>query len=217
MEEEIKNALEKPRKTDEEKYIDATEKLLRSIEMTRENRINASSRLLMREQFVQSINIYYSCILAVVTVLGLLYPQYSFSICSAVTSIILAMSIVYLNAQKYGSRAQQLQMNYLALDQLRYEVQNEIRVPNDKLAELQKRYVDLLVTSENHLKQDHWQTIWKRDKLDEYHGKEKKIKRLRGGEWIGYCKNIVLRALIQFFLWTLPGLYALYVIFVELK
>lgn len=60
MEEEIKNALEKPRKTDEEKYIDATEKLLRSIEMTRENRINASSRLLMREQFVQSINIYYS-------------------------------------------------------------------------------------------------------------------------------------------------------------
>ena len=87
MEEEIKNALEKPRKTDEEKYIDATEKLLRSIEMTRENRINASSRLLMREQFVQSINIYYSCILAVVTVLGLLYPQYSFSICSASTAI----------------------------------------------------------------------------------------------------------------------------------
>lgn len=209
--------MEKPKKTNEEKYIDAVERLLRSVEMTRENRINASTRLLMSEHFVQSINIYYSCILAVTTVLGLLYPQYSFSLCSAITSIILAMSIVYLNAQKYGSRAQQLQMNYLALDQLRYEIQNEIREPHERLVDLQKKYVDLLVTSENHVKQDHWETISKRDKLDRYHQKEKAVKRLRGVEWAMYCKNIVVAGLSHFILWTLPIYYAIYVVFVEIR
>lgn len=147
---------------DKEKQI-ILEKLKRKVETTRLNRIHASNRLLKRERFVQSINIYYSCIAAVITVLGLLYPKRSFGIASAIITIILAISIVYLNAQKYGNRAQQMQMNYLALQRLKFDIEAAIiSLDFDRTHELQERYVDLLQTSENHEDQDFRLTLYKK-------------------------------------------------------
>lgn len=156
----------------------ALKELKRKIELTRKNRIHAAERLLRHEQFVQDINIYYSCVSAIVTILGLLYPEMSFSIASAIMTVILAISIVYLNAQKYGSRAQQMQMNYLGLQQLGFETDRAINgeYESNKLAELQERYVELLQTSENHISQDHRQTLYACDRQDEYYRWKEKAK-----------------------------------------
>ena len=53
------------------------------------------------------------CVAAIVTVLSLIDKERNYSITSAIMTIALAISIVYLNAQKYGSRAQQLQQKFL--------------------------------------------------------------------------------------------------------
>ena len=58
--------------------IDKLKELLRVVNITRLNRIHASNRLLETEHFVQHINIYYSCVAAVITVLSLKYPEKSF-------------------------------------------------------------------------------------------------------------------------------------------
>ena len=140
------------------------EKLRKEVEFTRKNRINASTRLLNKERFVQSINIYYSCVAAIVTVLSLIFPERSFGIASAVLTVILAISIVYLNAQKYGERAQQLKTNYISLQQLIFDIENDQRIGN--ISEMKKftdRYIELLQTSENHISYDHQKTLHLKD------------------------------------------------------
>ena len=63
-----------------DKLLEALERLYNAVDLTRTNRINASNRLLKTEHFVQAINIYYSCVAAIVTVLSLMYPEKNYSI-----------------------------------------------------------------------------------------------------------------------------------------
>lgn len=199
--------------------ISALEKLGRAVEFTRLNRINASTRLLSNERFVQSINIYYSCAAAIVTVLSLIYPSRSFGVVSAVLTVILAISIVYLNAQKYGSRAQQLQANFIALQQLGYDISRAItKEQKDECEELQKRYIELLKTSENHIQHDHFHTLEMQDRLDirkwENRGGEKQPKpRLRDYEkkkfWFEEIGFIVIKGIM----WIAPIAYLVIVAF----
>lgn len=193
--------------------------LRRKVDITRLNRINASNRLLKREKFVQSINIYYSCIAAVVTVLSLLYPEQSYGIASAVLTIILAISIVYLNAQKYGSRAQQLQMNYLSLNRLEFEIDIAIEKHElEKTHELQEKYVDLLQTSENHEDQDFRLTLYKKS-IVEKRGKsfvDEKRKytkhQLAGFNQFLFWGYIVSSYTFKAVLWILPCVYFILVV-----
>lgn len=197
--------------------ISALQRLGRSVEYTRLNRIQASNRLLANEHFVQSINIYYSCFAAIITVLSLIYPDKRYSVLSALLSVILAISIVYLNAQKYGSRAQQLQSNFVALQYLGYQINDAIDKGNiQERSRLEKAYIDLLETSENHNQHDHKHTLYQQDRIDESKairkGKDMPFKRLRGIEafnfWFIEIGNIFIRAVF----WTFPVGYTILVL-----
>ena len=188
------------------------QELCRVIDLTRSNRINASNRLIKTEHFVQAINIYYSCVAAIVTVLSLIYPDGNYSIASAIMTIALAISIVYLNAQKYGNRAQQLQTNYLALHQLRFDIENAIRERKENCAcidikSFQKRYVDLLQTSENHIDQDFRKTMWEKDHKRKNRMQADYVHRLVGIECVKFYLRSIFKYALHFCIWILPICY----------
>lgn len=191
---------------------EALEKLYRNVSLTRRNRINASNRLLNKERFVQAINIYYSCIAAVVTVLSLIYPGRSFGVASAILTVILAISIVYLNAQKYGERAQQLKTNYIALQQLAFEIKEEMR--KDQIVSIRKfsdRYIELLQTSENHIQHDHLQTMHLQGVVERKRAKDKAVPQERAGlsgkEKLEYWFYEIGYAIIKGLFWIAPVAY----------
>lgn len=138
------------------KEYEALLHLKRSVKMTRINRINAATRLLQTEDFLQGVNIYYSCFSAILSVFSLLTENKSLSIWSTVMTICLAISIVYLNAQKYGNRSQELKTNYIALHGLLFEIEiAESKNEEYKFTELSQKYCKLLQTSENHIRIDY--------------------------------------------------------------
>ena len=92
--------------------------------MTRKARINASERLLSLEKFIQYINIYYSCFICILSVYGLVIINDKIGIISTILSIILTISMVYLNSQRFGDRAQQLKNNYINLQKLYLKLDN---------------------------------------------------------------------------------------------
>ena len=192
-------------KEPEEREEREIEKLLKAVRVTRANRINASNRLLSQETFVQAINIYYSCMAAIVTVLSLIYKEGSYGIASAMLTVILAISIVYLNAQKYGGRAQQLQTNYITLQQLEYEIQADITAGREeRLGELQERYIKLLQTSENHIHYDHLLTLYRRDQIKK---RGKGNRRLKGVERLQFWTIVIRRQAFRLILWAMPIVY----------
>lgn len=130
--------------------------LKRSVSKTRLNRISAANRLLDSERFLQGINIYYSCFSAVLAIFSLISQERALGVWSAIITVILAISIVYLNAQKYGSRSQELKNNYIALHKLIFDIEAAISANDSKRnKEFTDRYCDLLQTSENHIQYDH--------------------------------------------------------------
>lgn len=198
----------------------ALEKLYRDVSLTRRNRINASNRLLKKEEFVQNINIYYSCLASVVTVLSLIYTGRSFGVASAILTVILAISIVYLNAQKYGDRAQQLKTNYIALQQLAFEIKEEQR--KNQIASIKKfsdRYIELLQTSENHIHQDHLQTLHLQDVVEKKKMKEQKDSEnrvhLSGKEKFEYWFYEIRYAVIKVLFWIAPVVYFIFELFIN--
>lgn len=150
--------------------------LRKSVSTTRLNRINAASRLLQTERFLQGINIYYSCFSAILAILSLLSDRKELAVWSTVVAIILAISIVYLNAQKYGNRSQELKTNYIELHQLLFEIDAAI-ANNDEgnVGELTGKYCKLLQTSENHINFDYLKQKKKNERQEalKYHEKKK--------------------------------------------
>ena len=178
----------------------------RVVNTTRMCRVHAANRLLNTERFVQHINIYYSCFTAIITTLSLLYPDKSYAVASAIMTVVLAISIVYLNAQKYGNRAQQLQTNYIALQQLMYEIENAERGLNpDKILEFQQKYTELLQTSENHVDQDYRLFLWKNDLR--HKNDQDYMPKLRSFEKVQFCTRAILTHAFKILMWALPIIY----------
>lgn len=134
---------------------------------TRKNRINAANRLQRTETFLQGINIYYSCFAAVLSVLSLLSDNKALSVWSVIITIILAISVIYLNAQKYENRAQELKTNYIALHRLLFKIEEAIAENKvENFTRYYEKYCELLQTSENHINLDYLRQIKKERKMD---------------------------------------------------
>ena len=166
--------------------------LKRIVGVTRLNRINAANRLQRTENFLQGINIYYSCYTAALSVLSLVVNNKSLSVWSAALTVILAISIVYLNAQKYGSRAQELQTNYIAIHRLLFEIEKAEATNDTKdLKCFYDRYCELLQTSENHINLDYLRQVKQKGEL-------------RTSEKIEYYWSLALRWFIKLLLVLIP-------------
>lgn len=182
--------------------------LKKTVNTTRLNRIHASVRLLETERFVQGLNIYYSCTAAIVSILSLIDSRGSFPLASTMMTVVLAISTVYLNAQKYERRAQQLQTNYLALYQLKFEVEEAERKKDvEQLRKLQAKYVKMLQTSENHITQDYRLTLWELEQKAKRKGDTKSMNQLLVIERIKLFGRSLFKYLIRIFLVSLPMLY----------
>lgn len=169
--------------------------------MTRKARINASERLLCLEKFIQYINIYYSCFLCILSVYGLTTTNDKIGIISTILSIILTIFIVYLNSQKFGDRAQQLKINYIALQNLYFSLDNLDEKNTDNLAKYHTEYTGLLSNCENHSTCDYYRILLR----------EKKIKIISKSGLIYYTYKI-FKGFCAFIVILIPILLAFYII-----
>lgn len=143
----------------------ALHELERVVDFTRRARMEASDRLISSERFIQNINIYYSCFTVILSILCLLDNSPILTIMSTLLTSILAISIVFLNAQHYGDRAQQFHDNFLELYQLLFDVRAAIRSREyTHTHDLEVRYIELLKSIENHTQQDFLQILSLKDR-----------------------------------------------------
>lgn len=147
--------------------VSSIEKLESAIWTTRKCRINAEERLLFTNSFVQHINIYYSCLSAAFAIITLWYENKALTMLSAILAPVVAICIVFLNAQRYEQRAEAIKRNYIELQLLLYKVQDlklsvqERKVPDfsREIWEIQEKYSSLMRDTENHLPVDYWKTM----------------------------------------------------------
>lgn len=121
-------------------------KLINQIEYTINYRRTKAKRLLESESFIQHINILYSCFGAFLSVWSLLVNHKFISFMATIISIILVVSITYLNSQRYAARAKDLEANILDLRNLQAEL--SMQLSKEDLAEKEKTYNSYLAASE---------------------------------------------------------------------
>ena len=130
------------------------EKLKANIWLTRKNRICASERLLRSANYVEFINVYYSIVVILFSLLGvspfLKNRADEISYMSIAGSVALTISIIFANSLKYRQRALDLKKNYIDLQFLLAEL-STLNIDNrEKFLEMEKKYVSLLDIVENH-------------------------------------------------------------------
>ena len=191
----------------------ALKELERNIDLTRRSRMNAADRLIDQEKFIQGINIYYSCFAAVISIFCLIKTDQYLAIASTIITVVLAMSIIYLNAQHFEKRAQQFHTNFLALYQLLFETKAAIREQNYSLiADLERRYVSLLASAENHTDSDFLRVQLMNDRIRKRKDKSYK-KRIRGIERARFVFFSIVKAVVKISLILFPAIFMIYIIF----
>lgn len=90
---------------------------------TRVSRVNAEKRLIAKESFAQGVNIYYSCVTIIFSILSLVHKDDKLSLMTVFMTISLLIVILYLNNQKYLEHAREYRKNYTALQKLEFELE----------------------------------------------------------------------------------------------
>ena len=103
--------------------------LANQIWTTRVSRVNAEKRLINKESFFQAINIYYSCLTIIFSILTLLNGNEKngdekLSLLTVLMSISLLIVILYLNGQKYLEHAREYRKNYTELQRLEFDLEH---------------------------------------------------------------------------------------------
>lgn len=160
---------------------------------TRVSRINAERRLVKKERFIQGINIYYSCVTIIFSILSLIYSDNKLSLVTTCMSICLLVTILYLNTQRYMEHARDYRSNYTALHKLEMQLENESITP-EKVEEIRLKYCDLLDTAWNHVQYDYYCTVYQ--STGEYQKKRWKVKVIAGFFWGKVWRAMVMMALL---------------------
>lgn len=122
---------------------------------TRISRTKAEKRLIDKEAFIQAINIYYSLISIICSIISFAYGDEKMGLFTIIITIGLLVSILYLNGQRYGDSARDYRKNYTELQQLEMKLKN----PNADLEGIRERYCQLLNTTSNHIEFDYWRAV----------------------------------------------------------
>ena len=123
-------------------------KLKDDIWKTRKSRINASERLLNQSNYVKFINLYFSCFLIIINIIDITSDKLNLSVISLILSIILTISLVFLDSKQYLERSSQLKKNYISLQQILYEVDDS------NYKDKRREYINLMNDTENHNEDD---------------------------------------------------------------
>lgn len=129
------------------------EQLKNNIWKTRKARINTAERLNGYFRFVKFLNVYYSCSIIVINLVDISNIKYNFEILLLAISIILTISIIFLDSQQYLERSEKIKKCYIDLQRIYYEI-------NEKnLVEKRQEYYEILKENENHNEFDYYKVI----------------------------------------------------------
>lgn len=126
---------------------------------TKTSRINAERRLLRKENFIQGINIYYSCVCICFSIVTLIKEDQDLSIMTLFITIALLMAILYSNSQKNLEHARDYKKNYIDITELEFELKHIDCNDDVKIQDIEKRYCELLAANSNHLEFDYYCTV----------------------------------------------------------
>ena len=133
--------------------------LANQIWTTRVSRVNAEKRLINKESFFQAINIYYSCLTIIFSILTLLNGNEKngdekLSLLTVLMSISLLIVILYLNGQKYLEHAREYRKNYTELQRLEFDLEhvdeNDQEDIENRLKAAKKLYEEGIITKEEY-------------------------------------------------------------------
>lgn len=149
-------------------------KLADQIWFTWVSRAKAEQRLIDKEKFVQFINIYYSLIAIICSIISYHYDDSKMGLFTIIITISLMVSILYLNGQKYLEQACDYRANYTQLHLLEMKVKDE----SYELMPLKEEYSKLLNVASNHIQYDYLKTLSEasEDYKNKYGWKHKKVK-----------------------------------------
>ncbi len=126
---------------------------------TRVSRINAERRLVKKERFIQAINIYYSCVTIIFSILSIKNDDNQLSLVTTFMSICLLVTILYLNAQRYTEHARDYRSNYTSIHRLEMRLENE-NIDASQVEEIRLEYCDLMDSAWNHIPYDYYCTVY---------------------------------------------------------
>ncbi|MBD5510929.1 MAG: SLATT domain-containing protein [Lachnospiraceae bacterium] len=169
---------------------------------TRISRVNAEKRLIKKEAFFQGINIYYSCLTIIFSILALINKNDKLSLMTVFMTISLFIVILYLNGQKYLEQAREYRKNYTRLQKLEFDLKSIDESDIGAIKEIYSEYCDLLDSSSNHISFDYYEAV--HGSSGEY--REKRWKNIRAK----YYWNVGWRVIIKLCVIILPVI--LYVI-----
>lgn len=129
------------------------ESLKNNIWKTRKARINTAERLNKLAIFIKNLNIYYSCAIIVINLIDISNSNYNFEILLLAMSIVLTISIIFLDSQQYLERSEKIKNCYIDLQKIYYEI--NIR----NIEEKRQQYFEILRKNENHSEYDYYKVI----------------------------------------------------------
>lgn len=164
---------------------------------TRVSRINAERRLIKKEKFIQGINIYYSCVTIIFSILSLIHGDNNLSLIPTLMSICLLVAISHLSAERYLDHARDYRSNYTALHKLEMRLDDETIAP-EEVKSIRLEYCDLLDSAWNHTTYDYYCTVYQSS--GEY-----RSKRWKRNVVAGFCWGKTWRAAVMIALIALPA------------
>lgn len=168
------------------------ETLSNQIWATRISRINAERRLVNKEAFFQVINIYYSCLTIIFSILAYVNNDQKLSLMTIFMTISTLVVILYLNGQNYLEHARKYRKNYTALQELEFK----LKAVNDKninaIKDIYEEYCKLLNSNSNHIPFDYYQTVY--SSSEEY--REERWKRIRKKYYWNWIWRYLLKGAI---------------------
>lgn len=185
--------------------INQVEKLKNRIWITRISRINAEKRLISKEKFIQAINIYYSCLTTILSIMSVVQDDEKLGIITVYMTVSLLVSIMYLNSQKYGEHAREFRENYTALQRLEFKL-NHISGESNEIEEIEEEYCTLLNKYNNHITYDFYYTLYNSSpdfQINHGWNKTKALKYRWGCIWRFLVKLVVV--LLPIFLYFIRG------------
>ena len=122
------------------------------------SRINAAERLKGKNEFIAFLSIYYSAILAAVSILNYVNKSENMDVFSIVLSVMVTILFLYFEGRNYKERYLKMKENYNNINLLYYDIENSIslkQIDINKFNEFSEKYIKLLGNVENHSEYDY--------------------------------------------------------------
>lgn len=128
--------------------------------ITRISRINSERRLREKENFIQTVNIYYSCATIFFSIQSLFVTDVYLNQFTLFMTIALLVAILYLSGMKYVERANDFREVYTQLQLLEFKIEGLAEIQTDIFRNIQERYCELMVLGENHTSYDYNKAVY---------------------------------------------------------